>query len=236
MEPRPSTVNPYGIAIGRLQPQPPPTQQRMTSSYGAGPQLDTSSMFTMSPMAGAGASLEQDHGNGHGRSAYAQQATQTQALDLPVGTGLPDEEQMLAAMQALKNPAWWDNVMMPGFSWPESSGHSPASTSDTSNGSPSIVLPSIHEMFPEHLMHIARPQPRSGFSAHHHRLPAPRVAPKPKPYARPESSHRYSFDVLKSEPCASGPSHWVRAASESDGGASFPSDAHAANALRSGTV
>ncbi|KAJ7062561.1 hypothetical protein C8F01DRAFT_1134562, partial [Mycena amicta] len=80
-----------------------------------------------------------------------------------------------------------------------------ASTSSTS-----IVLPSIHEMFPEHLMHIAHPHPRSGsgFPAHHHhRLPAPRVAPKPKPYARPESSHTYSFDVLKSDPLSSSLAH-----------------------------
>lgn len=28
--------------------------------------------------------------------------------------GVSDEE-MLATMQALKNPAWWENMMMPGY-------------------------------------------------------------------------------------------------------------------------
>lgn len=27
------------------------------------------------------------------------------------------EQEMLATMRAIKNPAWWDNMMMPGFSW-----------------------------------------------------------------------------------------------------------------------
>ncbi|KAJ3931253.1 MAG: putative fungal-specific transcription factor [Lentinula lateritia] len=31
------------------------------------------------------------------------------------------EEEMLATMQALKNPAWWQNMMMPGFSWSDPS-------------------------------------------------------------------------------------------------------------------
>ncbi|KAJ7481963.1 hypothetical protein FB451DRAFT_1444766 [Mycena latifolia] len=56
-------------------------------------------------------------------------------VEMDLGTGLPDEEKMLTAMQGLKNPAWWDNIMLPGFSWPESPGHSPAST--VSNGSQS---------------------------------------------------------------------------------------------------
>ncbi|KAF7311314.1 hypothetical protein MKEN_01033100 [Mycena kentingensis (nom. inval.)] len=59
------------------------------------------------------------------------------AVMMDLGAGLPEEEQMLATMQALKNPAWWDSMMMPGWSWPESSGHSPSSASNTSNGAPS---------------------------------------------------------------------------------------------------
>lgn len=35
------------------------------------------------------------------------------------GSGLTDE--VLATMQAIKNPAWWQNMMMPGFTWPEMS-------------------------------------------------------------------------------------------------------------------
>jgi hypothetical protein len=29
------------------------------------------------------------------------------------------DEEMLATMQALKNPQWWSTMMMPGFSWPD---------------------------------------------------------------------------------------------------------------------
>ncbi|KIK64122.1 hypothetical protein GYMLUDRAFT_40371 [Collybiopsis luxurians FD-317 M1] len=42
------------------------------------------------------------------------------------------EEEMLATMQALKNPRWWENMMMPGFIWPD-----PASPSSGSNVSSS---------------------------------------------------------------------------------------------------
>jgi hypothetical protein len=34
-------------------------------------------------------------------------------MDFGSGNGLSDEE-MLATMQALQNPAWWKDVMMPG--------------------------------------------------------------------------------------------------------------------------
>jgi len=30
----------------------------------------------------------------------------------------PGNDELLAAMQAIQNPAWWQNYMMPGFSWP----------------------------------------------------------------------------------------------------------------------
>ncbi|KAF8634663.1 hypothetical protein AX15_000766 [Amanita polypyramis BW_CC] len=31
------------------------------------------------------------------------------------------EGELLATMQAIKNPTWWENMMLPGFSWPEQS-------------------------------------------------------------------------------------------------------------------
>jgi len=37
------------------------------------------------------------------------------------------EEDLLATMQSLKNPAFWQNLMLPGFSWPESQTSSPVS-------------------------------------------------------------------------------------------------------------
>ncbi|KAJ7485082.1 hypothetical protein B0H11DRAFT_1149994 [Mycena galericulata] len=138
-----------GATVGRLHPQPPAQQNLASSSsseYGHQAPSSTSSTFTTSPMAGTGAGLE--HGaHGYGGHVFAQaekagtpiyraDATYTGPIqygtDMDLGTGLPDEEQMLAAMQALKNPAWWDNMMMPGFSWPESSGHSPASNGSSS--------------------------------------------------------------------------------------------------------
>jgi len=148
-----------GATVGRLQPQPPPSQSiggSSSSEYGRQSRSGTSSTFTMSPMPGAGASLAPEHGvpgyNVYAPSeklntpVYRPEATYSggpvqYGVEMDLGTGLPDEEQMLAAMQALKNPAWWDNMMMPGFSWPESSVQSPASTSNTSNGSPSPYMP-----------------------------------------------------------------------------------------------
>ncbi|KAJ7689016.1 fungal-specific transcription factor domain-containing protein [Mycena rosella] len=141
-----------GATIGRLHPQPPPQQNiASSSSSDYGRQSGASSTFTMSPMPGAGAVLGPEHGvlGGYGHvfaqaekittPVYRPEATYSgpiqYGVDMDLGIGLPDEEQMLAAMQALKNPAWWDNMMMPGFSWPESSGHSPAS--NASNGSQS---------------------------------------------------------------------------------------------------
>ncbi|KAJ3730753.1 fungal-specific transcription factor domain-containing protein [Lentinula raphanica] len=44
--------------------------------------------------------------------------------------GNAGEEEMLATMQALKNPAWWQNMMMPGFSWSDPS--SPGSNTSSS--------------------------------------------------------------------------------------------------------
>ncbi|KAA1473232.1 hypothetical protein DENSPDRAFT_779779 [Dentipellis sp. KUC8613] len=33
--------------------------------------------------------------------------------------GMGGQEEMLATMQVIRNPAFWSNMMMPGFSWPE---------------------------------------------------------------------------------------------------------------------
>ncbi|TFK20177.1 hypothetical protein FA15DRAFT_673724 [Coprinopsis marcescibilis] len=51
-----------------------------------------------------------------------------------VGT-YPDEET-LATMQAISNPAWWKDMMMPGFSWPDTSPSPPASGSSNPNSPP----------------------------------------------------------------------------------------------------
>ncbi|KAJ7641594.1 hypothetical protein FB45DRAFT_359818 [Roridomyces roridus] len=141
-----------GATVGRLQPQAPPPQNYAgpSSEYqssGSG----TSSTFTTSPMAGVGPAMHIDPAaQGYSRAfaqgetgstpIYRADATYTGPVqygaDMDLGMGAQDEEQMLVAMQALKNPAWWDTMMMPGFSWPDSSsGHSPRS--NASNESPS---------------------------------------------------------------------------------------------------
>ncbi|KAF7361496.1 hypothetical protein MSAN_01183000 [Mycena sanguinolenta] len=138
----------------RLHPQPPAQQSVAGSSSSEYMhQSRASSTFTMSPMPGAGAALGPENGHqGYQQHNYAQtepvatpiyrpEATYSGPIqygaEMDLGTGLPDEEQMLAAMQALRQPAFWTNMMLPGFSWPESAGHSPASNasnvSDTSS-------------------------------------------------------------------------------------------------------
>ncbi|KAK2461096.1 hypothetical protein APHAL10511_006875 [Amanita phalloides] len=44
--------------------------------------------------------------------------------------GIFPEEDLLETMRALKNPLWWENVMLPGFTWPEQS-PSPSSKDPT---------------------------------------------------------------------------------------------------------
>ncbi|KAJ7908497.1 hypothetical protein B0H13DRAFT_2661976 [Mycena leptocephala] len=77
-----------------------------------------------------------------------------------------------------------------------------ASTStSTPYSSATVVLPSIHEMFPEHLMHRTVPRARA--------RPAPSPAPGPMfprshyvPSPPPPPHPSFSFDVLKSDPRA----------------------------------
>ncbi|KAG6820054.1 hypothetical protein H0H93_005986 [Arthromyces matolae] len=76
---------------------------------------------------------------------YQQEATFSSATgeinfgtDLGISSfgGSMSDEEMLATMQALKNPAWWENMMMPGFSWPE-----PASSPSSNGNSPPASYP-----------------------------------------------------------------------------------------------
>ncbi|KAJ7603885.1 hypothetical protein DFH06DRAFT_1255958 [Mycena polygramma] len=64
---------------------------------------------------------------------------------------------------------------------------------------PSIVLPSIQDMFPEHLMSLSAPRPRHGRSfSRSYYVPQP---PTPAPHSG------FSFDVLKSDPRGSSLQH-----------------------------
>ncbi|KAJ7208439.1 hypothetical protein B0H12DRAFT_1034254 [Mycena haematopus] len=177
-----------GATIGRLHPQPPaPQSVGGSSSSEYGHQSRASSTFTMSPPPlGAGAALGPEHGShGYQQHSYAHaepvatpiyrpEATYSGPLqystEMDLGTGLPGEEQMLAAMQALRQPAFWTNMMLPGFSWPESAGHSPASNaSNTSNAS--------SPYHPQQLMGMqGLPSPGFNDGFHHHSLEVPQFA------------------------------------------------------------
>ncbi|KAJ7603886.1 hypothetical protein DFH06DRAFT_327021 [Mycena polygramma] len=81
-----------------------------------------------------------------------------------------------------------------------------ASTSSSTSSRPTFVLPSIHEMFPEHLM--SRSAPRT------HPIPIPppvttRRYSGPRSYSAPQPSPTpgFSFDVLKSDPRRSSLQH-----------------------------
>lgn len=165
-----------GATVGRLHPQPPAQQSVGGSSASEYMHHSrASSTFTMSPMPGAGAALGPEHGqHSYQQHSYTQpepvatpiyrpEATYSGPIqygaEMDLGTGLPDEEQMLAAMQALRQPGFWTNMMLPGFSWPESAGHSPASngsnTSDASSpyhpqqlmGMQGLPSPAFHDGF-----------------------------------------------------------------------------------------
>ena len=81
-------------------------------------------------------------------TAFSSSDTIQSAFDLIYGANGFSDEEMLATMQAIKNPNWWSNMMMPGyanaafsflfsfkeipfyicnrFSWPEGSPSPPA--------------------------------------------------------------------------------------------------------------
>ncbi|KAJ7187010.1 fungal-specific transcription factor domain-containing protein [Mycena filopes] len=122
-----------GATVGRLHPQPPTAQSVSSSSSDYGHQSNGSSTFTMSPMPGVGPVLGHEHASqGYGGHSYAQMDKVTTPIyrpeatysgpiqygtEMDLGIGLPEEEQMLAAMQALRQPAFWDNMMLPGKSF-----------------------------------------------------------------------------------------------------------------------
>jgi hypothetical protein len=51
------------------------------------------------------------------------------------------DEELLATMKALKNPEWWDNMMMPGFTWPQMTSPVQGSFSDYSTSDSSPLSP-----------------------------------------------------------------------------------------------
>lgn len=121
-----------GATVGRLHPQPPPQQQVSHSSpgdFGHNQSSSSTSSFPMMPMQGG-----QSSQGGYSQSTYTNSTEKagtpiyrpeaTYALgngpiqfsgDLDMGVNGFSDEEMLATMQALKNPLWWQNMMMPGY-------------------------------------------------------------------------------------------------------------------------
>ncbi|KAF9074255.1 hypothetical protein BDP27DRAFT_1317542 [Rhodocollybia butyracea] len=147
-----------GATVGRLQAQPSPPQQmhNMTHQHSfnanAPPSMST---FSVQPqtshlgIVGQSPTQQTSYSNGfavqhtqtspitptyHPEVTYAAGAGAIQFGDsnlLGLDGNAVGEEEMLATMQALKNPAWWQNMMMPGFSWSDPS--SPSSNSNASS-------------------------------------------------------------------------------------------------------
>ncbi|KAK7047769.1 hypothetical protein VNI00_006097 [Paramarasmius palmivorus] len=149
-----------GATVGRLHPQPPPQQQLQSRPSADYAQPHTSTMSTFSVSQGSQEqSSHQSFSQNTFRSTdmstpiYRPEATYTAgagAIQFDVDPNLMNfdgstgsEGDMLAAMQALKNPNWWNNMMMPGFSWPETH-------SSPSNSSNSPTPPSAHHHHHHH--------------------------------------------------------------------------------------
>ncbi|KAF9524196.1 fungal-specific transcription factor domain-containing protein [Crepidotus variabilis] len=131
-----------GATVGRLQTVPPPHNQPSSG----GPSSASMSSFSVARPSGGPQQSQQGYGQGPSNVSqpadtpiYMPEATFAAGSGGPIqfasdfemaygGSGF-SEEEMLATMQAIKNPSWWSNMMMPGFSWPEGSPSPPANFS-----------------------------------------------------------------------------------------------------------
>ncbi|KAF8197112.1 fungal-specific transcription factor domain-containing protein [Pholiota molesta] len=139
-----------GATVGRLQTNPPPQNQIHSSDA---PQISTMTSVMSTRSGGPSSDLALGSTSlvnhiGVDTPIYRPEATFAAStgqisfgtdFDMGYGGTFSDEE-MLATMQAIKNPAWWDTMMMPGFSWPEGSPSPPA---NNTNGS-SPYVPNMH--------------------------------------------------------------------------------------------
>lgn len=122
-----------GAVVGRLHPNPPGQAQADGAS-----QIPATSMTTFSVTQPPQNSMQSDSGLGYDPSVIHSSQSQ-QALQTPIyrpeatynsgtgpihfgsdtelallGSGYSPDEEMLATMQAIKSPSWWQNMMMPG--------------------------------------------------------------------------------------------------------------------------
>ncbi|KAG6809261.1 hypothetical protein H0H92_000968 [Tricholoma furcatifolium] len=163
-----------GATAGRLHPHPPPNNSSSSQDLVQPGPPSTSTFSVSSSQASSshtqgssftGHSFQQD-GKADMTPIYEPETTfsaGTGAIHFGTdygisafGGGVSDEE-MLATMRALKNPEWWENMMMPGFSWPEavsspsSNGNSPPASypPSSSSYSPPVQYPAhYHQNIP----------------------------------------------------------------------------------------
>lgn len=133
-----------GAVVGRLQTQPHQIQAQPESNSGS------VSTFALNPSQQQQQQQQQGHytyqTSSQSTPVYRPEATYAVGASIQFGSsdlepfdlsssipdgylnGIPSswDEEGLATMAALKNPSWWQNMMMPGFSWSDPG--SPAST------------------------------------------------------------------------------------------------------------
>ncbi|KIM44248.1 hypothetical protein M413DRAFT_443269 [Hebeloma cylindrosporum] len=139
-----------GATVGRLQTNPPPSTHTTETTQ---PPVTQAPLPTSSRTTGGGQPMDQSFGQAPTNMnqvmdtpIYMPEATfaaSTGQIDfgadyeMSYGGNMFSDEEMLATMQAIKNPAWWQNMMMPGFSWPEGSPSPPANN---------MVSPAFHAL------------------------------------------------------------------------------------------
>lgn len=134
-----------GATVGRLHPHPPPHNPipaPQSNEYSTPSELSHQTFSISQPLGGVPHNHLQEPQGGYSHVAFNQPG-EFEAAGTPIyrpeatyalgagpisfgdngdidllgfgaGNGVSDEE-MLATMHALKNPAWWQNMMMPGY-------------------------------------------------------------------------------------------------------------------------
>ena len=144
-----------GAIVGRLQTQPPPSQSMQMPPHNQGSEYSHSqSTFSVNQSSSSSSSSMQGGYNYTSSQAQSTPVYRPEAtfsggagsisfgssdLDIlnlasstQLGNGGNWEDEILATMAAIKNPDWWQNMMMPGFSWSDPG--SPESNISSSTG------------------------------------------------------------------------------------------------------